>query len=214
MAMDILGNLFSSDPLVKMMRLFLMNQEESFTLGEIASRTLSKDQSVRRELDILEQIGFVRQKVVIRETLSKKNEKGTQKLKVIAWEIDKSFHYLEPLYSLLIEYDTLKQNDIVARFRPAGKIKLLVVSGVFIKDPESRADLLVVGDNLNRKKIENVVKFFEAQLGKELQYAIFDTEEFVYRRDMYDKLLCDIFDGSHEVLISSSGLSTDSLRTR
>ncbi len=212
--MDILGNLFSSDPLVKMMRLFLMNQEESFTLNEIANRTLSKDQSVRRELDILEQIGFVRQKIVIRETLNKKNEKGARKLKVPAWEIDKSFHYLDPLYSLLIEYDTLKQNDIVARFRPAGKIKLLVVSGVFIKDPESRADLLVVGDNLNRKKIENVVKFFEAQLGKELQYAIFDTEEFVYRRDMYDKLLCDIFDGNHEVLISSSGLSTDSLRTR
>lgn len=212
--MDILGNLFSSDPLVKMMRLFLMNQEESFTLAEIANRTLSKDQSVRRELDILEQIGFVRQKAVIRETVNKKNEKATRKLKVPAWEIDKSFHYLEPLYSLLIEYDTLKQNDIVARFRPAGKIKLLVVSGVFIKDPESRADLLVVGDNLNRKKIENVVKFFEAQLGKELQYAIFDTEEFVYRRDMYDKLLCDIFDGNHEVLISSSGLSTDALRSR
>lgn len=214
MAMDILGNLFSSDPLVKMMRLFLMNQEESFTLAEIANRTLSKDKSVRRELDILEQIGFVRQKTVIRETVNKKNEKATRKLKVPAWEIDKSFHYLEPLYSLLIEYDTLKQNDIVARFRPAGKIKLLVVSGVFIKDPESRADLLVVGDNLNRKKIENVVKFFEAQLGKELQYAIFDTEEFVYRRDMYDKLLCDIFDGNHEVLISSSGLSTDALRSR
>lgn len=212
--MDILGNLFSSDPLVKMMRLFLMNQEESFTLSEIANRTLSKDQSVRRELDILEQIGFARQKIVIRETLSKKEEKGARKLKIPAWEIDKSFHYLEPLYSLLIEYDTLKQNDIVARFRPAGKIKLLVVSGVFIKDPESRADLLVVGDNLNRKKIESVVKFLEAQLGKELQYAIFDTEEFVYRRDMYDKLLCDIFDGNHEVLISSSGLSTDSLRSR
>lgn len=210
--MDILGNLFSSDPLVKIMRLFLMNQEESFTLAEITNRTLSKDVSVKREIEILDQIGFTRQKTVTREVPNKKG--GTQKVKTTAWEIDKNFHYLEPLYSLLIEYDTLKQNDVVARFRPAGKIKLLVVAGVFIKDPESRADLLVVGDNLNRKKIENAIKFFESQLGKELQYAIFDTEEFIYRRDMYDKLLCDIFDGEHQVLVSSSGLSTDALRMR
>lgn len=213
MAMDILGNLFSSDPLVKMMRLFLMNQDESFTMAEIAHRTLSKESSVKRELEILDQIGFVRSKTVVRETVAR-NGKPSRKQKVSAWEIDKGFHYLEPLYSLLIEYDTLKQNDVVARFRPAGKIKLLVVSGVFIKDPESRADLLLVGDNLNRKKVESAVKFFESQLGKELQYAIFDTEEFIYRRDMYDKLLCDIFDGNHEVLLSSPGLSTDSLRTR
>lgn len=212
MGMDILGNLFSSDPLVKIMRLFLMNQDETFTLTEISNRTLSKDQSAKREIEILEQVGFVRPKTVVREVPGK--DKAVKKIKTFAWEIDKTFHYLEPLYSLLIEYDTLKQNDVVSRFRPAGKIKLLVVSGVFIKDPEARADLLVVGDNLNRKKIEAAVKFFEAQLGKELQYAMFDTEEFVYRRDMYDKLLCDIFDGNHEVLISSSGLSTEALRNR
>ncbi len=212
MGMDILGNLFSSDPLVKIMRLFLMNQDETFTLTEISNRTLSKDQSAKREIEILEQVGFVRPKTVVREVPGK--DKVVKKIKTLAWEIDKTFHYLEPLYSLLIEYDTLKQNDVVSRFRPAGKIKLLVVSGVFIKDPEARADLLVVGDNLNRKKIEAAVKFFEAQLGKELQYAMFDTEEFVYRRDMYDKLLCDIFDGNHEVLISSSGLSTEALRNR
>lgn len=213
MTIDILANLFSSDPLVKIMRLFLMNQDTQFSMDEIADRTLSKESSVKRELDILEQIGFARQKMAVRETPAKDGV-SSKKEKVKTWEIDKGFHYLEPLYSLLIEYDTLRQNDVVAKFRPAGKIKLLVVAGVFIKDPESRADLLVVGDNLNRKKIEAAVKFFESQLGKELSYAIFDTEEFVYRRDMYDKLLCDIFDGEHEVLISSSGLSTDALRNR
>jgi hypothetical protein len=210
--MDILANLFSSDPIVKIMRLFLMNQEEAFSISEIADRTLSKEPSVKRELEILDEIGLTKSKTATTETVNASGKKTKKKVKV--WEIDKTFHYLEPLYSLLIEYDTLRQNDVVAKFRPAGKIKLLVVGGVFIKDPESRADLLVVGDNLNKKKLENAVKFFEAQLGKELQYAIFDTEEFVYRRDMYDKLLCDIFDGEHEVLVDSPGLSTDALRNR
>lgn len=188
-----------------------MNQDEQFSLDEISDRTLSKEESVKRELDILDQIGFTQQKEIFK-TVFEKDKK--QKRKVRVWELDKGFHYLEPLYSLLIEYDTLKQNDVVAKFRPAGKIKLLVVAGVFIKNPESRADLLIVGDNLHAKKIESAVKFFESQLGKELVYAIFDTEEFLYRRDMYDKLLCDIFDGKHQVLISSSGLSTDGLKNR
>lgn len=212
MTIDILANLFSSDPIVKIMRLFLMNQDVSFSLTQIADRTLSKESSVKRELEILDEIGLTKSKTITAETVTASGKKTKGKVKV--WEIDTTFHYLEPLYSLLIEYDTLRQNDVVAKFRPAGKIKLLVVGGVFIKDPESRADLLVVGDNLNKKKLENAVKFFEAQLGKELQYAIFDTEEFVYRRDMYDKLLCDIFEGEHEVLIDSPGLSTDALRNR
>lgn len=212
MTMDILANLFSSDPLVKIMRLFLMNQEESFSLAEIADRTLSKESSSKREIDILEEIGFIKQKMETKEAEDKSGKKSKRKTKV--WQLNTDFHYLEPLYSLLIEYDTLRQNDIVAKFQPAGKIKLLVVSGVFIKDSESRADLLLVGDNLNKKKLDNTIKFFESQLGKELQYAIFDTEEFIYRRDMYDKLLCDIFDSRHQVLIESSGLSTDALRNR
>lgn len=212
--MDILGNLFSSDPLVKIIRLFLMNQDEAFTISDIANRTLSKESSVKFELGILDQIGFIRSKMIIQEKNSKKENSKNNKQKVQAWEIDKSFHYLEPLYSLLVEYDTLRQNDVVARFRPAGKIKLLVVSGVFVKDSESRADLLLVGDNLNKKKLDNTIKFFESQLGKELKYAIFDSEEFIYRRDMYDKLLCDIFESPHEILISNPQLSTDVLRNR
>jgi len=191
-----------------------MNQEYCFTISEIAQRTLTKESSVKAELDILYQIGFIRQKIVTKEVALKEEGGKASKQKVRVWNVDKTFHYIEPLYSLLIEYDTLRQNDIVARFRPSGKIKLLVVSGVFIKDSEARVDLLVVGDNLNRKKIDIAVKFFESQIGKELQYAIFDTEEFVYRRDMYDKLLRDIFDGNHEVLLSSPGLSTDVLKNR
>lgn len=214
--MDILGKLFSSDPLVKIMRLFLMNQDGVFDVQDVSERSLVKESSVKVELKLLESIGFIKSKSFYKEV----EEKGKDgDLKIVkrnkkGWYFDVSFHYAEPLHSLLIEYDTLKQNDIAARFKPAGKIKLLIVSGVFLKSEENRLDLMVVGDNLSKRKIDRAIKLYESELGKELKYAIFDTEEFTYRRDMYDKLLCDIFDFPHEVVIHTGSLSTDLLKNR
>jgi hypothetical protein len=40
-------------------------------------------------------------------------------------------------------------------------------------------------------------------LGKELAYAVFDTNDFKYRVSMYDKLLRDMFDYPHERLVAA-----------
>jgi len=54
---------------------------------------------------------------------------------------------------------------------------------------------------MKKNVLQKVVKSLEAEIGKELDYAVFDTEEFKYRIDMYDKLVCDIIDLPHEKLI-------------
>ena len=41
----------------------------------------------------------------------------------------------------------------------------------------------------------------EAEIGKELRYAVLNTKEFIYRLDMYDKFIRDILDYPHERLI-------------
>ena len=38
--------------------------------------------------------------------------------------------------------------DVLKRLKRAGRIKLLILSGVFIQETESRVDLLIVGDGL------------------------------------------------------------------
>ena len=104
------------------------------------------------------------------------------------------------------------RNALLKTFKKAGKVKLIIVSGAFIKSKDSRVDLLIVGDKIKRKTVEDGLKKIESEIGTELTYAVFDTEEFVYRLNMYDKLVRDILDFTHEVLLESKELSTQYLK--
>lgn len=158
--------------------------------------------SARRELSALLAMGFIKHKVVTEE-----GSRGANK-KVPVWFMNKNFAYIDSVRDLLIDPNILLQEDLKDRFRPAGKIKLMVVSGVFIGDDKSRVDIMLVGDKLRRNVIQQVVKGLESEIGKELDYVVFDTDEFNYRLNMYDKLVSDILDFPHERLISMPELST------
>jgi hypothetical protein len=216
--MEILANLFSSEPLVKIMRLFLMNTEEGFTKVDVSEQCMIKLESASVELKLLKNIGFIKQKVGFKmmeeEDLGKEGEKLFVKREFKGWFLDYDFAYLKPLRSLLIENEVVDKTSIASRFRGAGKIKLLVTAGVFIDEGDSRPDFLVVGDNLSHKKIEKAVSVLSSEIGKELTFAIFDVEEFKYRLAMYDKLVCDIFDFKHIIIIETPALSTELSKMR
>jgi hypothetical protein len=91
---------------------------------------------------------------------------------------------------------------------------MLVLAGAFIKEPNSRLDILAVGDSINQKKFEQVVRSLESEIGKELKYSAFTTDEFRYRISMYDKLVCDVFDFPHEIVVGPGELSTDAISNR
>ncbi|MEZ4114065.1 MAG: hypothetical protein R3B65_01230 [Candidatus Paceibacterota bacterium] len=202
-------------PLVKVMRLFLMNPETGFETKEVAVRAQIKDSSARTELNLLKSAGMVKKKSFTKEQ-EVKNKKGKSivKRKVEGWTLDPDFKYLDPLQSLLIGSDRINRDELMKRLKPAGKIKLLVIAGVFIKNTDSRADMMIVGDNLKMKTLSNIIKTLESEIGKELNYAVFSVDEFKYRSNMYDKLVCDIFEFSHEELIKSPDLSTEALKKR
>ena len=63
--MEILGKLFSSDALVKVMRLFLMHKEEAFDLDDIIEKSRVKTASAKVEINLLKSIGFLKTKVFI-----------------------------------------------------------------------------------------------------------------------------------------------------
>lgn len=200
--METLAKLFGGTARVKIMRLFLLNGGSAFEVDEIVSRSRVTKPNARKEINGLSAMGFIKQRVLVRE-----GYRGTKK-KVNAWQLNASFQYLDAVRDLLVDPHLLLQDDLTARFRPIGKIKLMVVSGVFIGDDKSRVDILLVGDKLKKNILQQVIKGLEAEIGKELDYVVFDTNEFKYRLDMYDKLVCDILDLPHESLIDVGQLST------
>lgn len=200
--METLAKLFGGQARVRIMRLFLLNNENNFEIEDVVSRSRVTKSNVRKEINTLTAMNFIKQKVIAKE-----GYRGAKK-KVLVWSLNPSFQYLSPMREILVDPSLLLQEDLPQRFRQVGKIKLMLVSGVFIGNSKSRADVLIVGDKLKKNILQQVIKGLEAEIGKELDYVVFDTEEFKYRLDMYDKLICDIIDLPHEKLIDNGQLLT------
>ncbi|MES3032204.1 MAG: HTH domain-containing protein [Patescibacteria group bacterium] len=194
--MEILEKILGNSSRVKIMRLFLLNRGKGFKSKDIAKRSRVSADAVRKEIKLLSSVGFI-----------KKRSKVS-----LDWYFNSLFKYAEEFEDLLVRSDSLNRQQLLNNFKNVGRIKLLVVSGVFIKNHSSRVDLLIVGDNMKRSKIEAGVKRLEAEIGSELVYAIFSSKDFTYRLSMYDKLVRDILDYPHEVLLQSRELSTQALK--
>ncbi len=204
--METLGKLLGGIPRVKIMRLFLLNPEMGFESADVSDRCRILTTQSRRAITQLSGLGLITKKSFIKEIKGKRSGKITKK-RVLGWFLNPAFPYIEELKQLLVEGEFFKNTDLAKRFKSAGRIQLLVVSGIFIQNSESRLDLLIVGDNLKKNIIQKTVSVLESELGKELAYATFDTADFKYRVSMYDKLLRDVFDFPHQPLIASKEFS-------
>jgi hypothetical protein len=200
--METLAKLFGGQARVKIMRLFLLNNNNTFEMEEVASRSRVLKSNARKEINALFAMRFIKQKMVVHE-----GSRGAKK-KVSAWHLDSSFPYIDSIRDLLVDPSLLLREDLPIRFKQVGKIKLMIVSGIFIGSDKSRVDILVVGDKLKKNIIQQIIKGLESEIGKELDYVVLDSEEFKYRIEMYDKLVCDIIDLPHETLIDNGQLST------
>lgn len=201
--MEILSILFGSEAKVKIMRLFLFNPDQPFSPNEISTRAKVSISVVRREAHLLRKMGMIKGKRFSRMISLKKGEKTVLRKKVEGgWILNQNFPYLPAIRNLLINTVLIHPDEIIRKLNSVGRIKLIIVAGVFIHDSDSRVDLLVVGDNLHFHALENVIKSIESEIGKELRYAAFETGDFQYRYGMYDKLVRDILDYSHKKILN------------
>jgi DNA-binding transcriptional regulator YhcF (GntR family) len=197
--LDILGRLFGSMVRVKLMKYFLLNQENPVSIEELAERLRVKPKLIKEDLADLAKVGMIKSKPVTKITV---RGKKTFRKKVPGYLATKEFSMSEPLRSLLVDAAGTHIPDLLPRFNKIGKVVLFLVSGIFLHDNDRTMDLMIVGDRLNRKLIERRIKELEAEIGKELRYAVFELDEFMYRLNMYDKLLRDVLDYPHEKLIN------------
>lgn len=200
--LEILGKLLGSVAKVKLMRLFLLNQDTGFDLADIKTRAGLDGKTAGEELRRLTSIGFISKKM-IRKEVPLRGKKQTTIKRVSGYVFNQSFRYREALYNLLIDTEFVDHKNVSTRFKKAGKVKLLVLSGLFVKNAESPVDVLIVGDNLSQNVIEKSIRQMESEIGKELTYALFDTAEFLYRASMYDKLVREIIDTPFVELIDA-----------
>ena len=205
--MDILSTLFGSEARVRIMRLFLFNPEVVFDLDTICQKSRVNLKTVKKEIVVLEKAELIKKRDFNKVVTGKKDKKGAgSKVKTHGFYLNQYFFYITALKQLLIKTKTLEGGEIVKRLSKIGKLKLVIISGVFIQDKDSRVDMFIVGNNINKNSLNNVVKSIEAELGKELIYVYFETKDYQYRLGMYDKLIRDVLDCPHEVLLDKISL--------
>lgn len=211
--METLGKLFDSQARVKVMKLFLSNEDKTFDNEDLVKRTKTALPTLKKELNLLEKAGFLKKRVFYKEIEIKipKTKKKPAGIKIVkkkanGWGINEKFQYLAPLHSLLVDMTSFTSSSILKNLSGAGKLKLVLVSGAFIQNSESRIDILVVGDNIQTSRVDRAVGILESEIGKELRYVVLRTDDFNYRLNIYDKLVRDILDTPHQKIVNRLGI--------
>ncbi len=189
--MDPLSKLFGSPQRLKLLRLFLFNNDTSFSVADAAFRSKSTEDQARKEMNALAAIGLV-----------KRRTSGGKAV----YQANRAFEHYTALNVFLRSTSAMKDVDLTKMLKRAGTLRLVVLSGMFTGSIESKVDILIVGDRIEERTLKSVVHTIEAELGRELRYASFLTPDFRYRAGVYDRLIRDVMDYPHRTLLDKIGL--------
>lgn len=199
--MELLSRLLGGQERVKIMRFFLYHDEMVISAATIADKTKSKGTAVRKELNALTTIGFLEKKKG-KEFVTGKSKNAVTKVKeIVGYKLNPDFPHNQALKDLLFDFELLDKRELASRFKVVGRIKLFIVSGVFLAFDDARVDILLVGEAIKKPKAEKVFEALSAELGREVVYSIMDVEEYQYRFKMYDKFIRDIVEMPHEKVV-------------
>jgi len=191
-----LEHLFGSKTRLKLLKLFLSSPDQIFFVREISRALDVPINAVRRELDHLILAEVI--ETSIGSTLEKGKGAGADKKKF--FRLNSKGTLLKELDSLLMKDRFSREQIFVASLKNFSGVEFLLLSGRFVGDKETPVDILLVGSILP-KDIEKVIKQFEKETGEELRYTLMKTKEFLYRRDVADKFLTDLFSKKNIILL-------------
>ena len=206
--------LFESPAKIRLLRLFMQNQERDFTIQEIEQLIQIKRASFSRYLHKLIKTGLVKEKSgplrAEQKDISvsiKKRKAGPKKNKRIPfYSVNTEFPVFLELYNLVIKSSIASRKRLLANIKRLGKVRLAILTGIFLNNDTSRLDLMIVGDDIKKRALEKFLAITESEIGKTLRYSVMDTDEFRYRMNMYDRFLRDVLEHDHEKLINKLSL--------
>lgn len=190
---------FTTPLRASLIRTFALNDRVGFPLSEIAQRAGVSPKVVQKELRTLIDIGIVKE--AAGEGASTKERAANTR-----YFFNERCKYANALATFVHEVTPENFDDVERALRGAGKMSTIVLSGIFIGDTKRPADLLLVADSVNEKRLENALRRFEPKYGREIRYTLFSTPEFRYRMTINDKLLRDTLDYPHRLLLNKKNL--------
>ena len=203
-----LEKLFGSKTRVKILKLFLIHPLEKYYIRQLSRDLKLQLNSVRRELENLENFGILTsdaKEIGVQSAAESGGEPATGQEKKY-YRANPNFVLFDEIKALIVKAQILYEKDFVRKLQAIGKIKLLVLTGIFVNNSNSLIDILLVG-KVNKIKFVKLIKELEIELGREINFTIFNPQEFKYRRDITDIFLYGILEGRKLIIINEVGLS-------
>lgn len=184
---EILEHLFGSKSRSRLLRFFVLNPGQEVTMKDLKKKMSIDGRRIRGDLSAFLRIDLIKQ-------TTRKKEKY--------FSLNESFPYYTELRNLFIKANTYPQCKELKRINEAGRVKLIMISGIFLNYDKSRLDILVVCDDMSRTKLAKAVEIIEAEIGKEVRYMAMTSDELNYRLDMMDRFLIDFLSSPHDIVVN------------
>lgn len=171
------------------MELFFSNTREIYYVREITRNTKEEINAVRRELDRM-----------IKTGLLKNEERGNR----LYYYLNKKYTYFPELLRMVAKTTGIGLKMRKLR-RKLGDISYLMFSGEFVSGQapkREQVDILVIG-KLVLPELELLIKEQQLKMGREINYAVFENQEFEFRKTRRDPFIMDILYGTKVMVIGS-----------
>jgi predicted nucleotidyltransferase len=181
--------IFGSRIRAKILGWFFTHTDESFFVRQIASILKEDPTNVSREMANLEELGILRS-----------GRNGNLKL----FQASPDCPFFKELKGLV-----LKTTGVAGQIRTAIEkfpgIDYAFIYGSYAKGDErhnSDVDILIIGD-VNLDRLDSLLRRVENQLGRELNYVLYNMEEFQSKKVARDGFLMDILADKKIMLIGN-----------
>jgi len=181
--------LFGSRTRVKLLGLFLTNEEREFFVREITRKIDEQINSVRRELKNLKDLGL----------LTSKGKNGK-----LFYTINKNSELFPDLKKMFEKIGSKKEDErgYINELKKLGSVNYAALLGVFVGDSASRVDFFLVGD-VDRKKLAKIVQQMEAEVKKEINYSVLSYQEYRDREMLFDRFINEVMSKPKEVIVDN-----------
>lgn len=183
-----LSRLFQNPLRIKVLKYFTLQPSVKVPAKEVATILGGGVTKVETEIRALQRAGVL---------VMKKNGKKM-------YSLSPTFPHADAVRVFLDEITQPNDKSLSDAFRGVPGITLLVASGALVREHRAAIDLLVVTRRPKDARIERAVRQVETKASLPIRYAVFDTREYEERRVARDRLLRDIFEFTHVVVLGRS----------
>lgn len=186
MAKHPLQDFITSRVRVKILELFYQDVTGLYYVREITRAINEEINAVRRELARLTKVGVL-----------KDEDRGNRRY----YFLNQSYQFYPELRQMIAKTTGLGK-ELRKNKRKLGSVEYIMFSGRFVRRlaaSQNHLDVLVIGDVV-LAELAALIKDAEEELEREINYTVFTSEEFEFRKTRRDPFILDVLYGSRVMI--------------